>query len=216
MHIVVHLGDSSKPYRDLISGWRPPECVCGESDEAMLHDAYPHWAGPGERQEIPLLRFRGRRCRRVFSVLPDLLLSCCSYPASVRDQAVARYVRGEGTYEEIARELGVAKSTVWRWVFETGQRADAWLEQVQTLLRRLGLPCGPVIFRHELRALFVRRRVRRPGMLEALILIEALLEWMERLREALLRAGRGPLPSGWHAFGWHVLDRLCMEARAGP
>ena len=217
MHIVVHLGDSVKSYRELTSGWRSSECVCAEADVAMVHDGYPHWAGPGEEKAILILRFRGRDCRRVFSVLPDILLPGCSYPAAVRDRAVAAYVRGQGTYEEIARGLGVAKSTVWRWVHQAGLHAAAWLEQSLTLLRQIGLPSGPVTFRHELRSLFLRRRVRRPGMLESLILIEALLGLVARAREALLRAGRGPLPAGLHAFGRHVLDRLGRrEARAGP
>lgn len=85
------------------------------------------------------------------------------------------------------------------------------------LLRQLGLPDGPIVFRHELCALFLRRRVRRPGMLEALLLVEALLDWVERLRRALLRQGRGPLPAGLHAFGCHVLQALqAVAARASP
>ena len=94
-----------KSYRDLLSGWHAPVCTCAASDIVRLNDAYPHWAGPDERQGIFILRFRGRCCWRVFSVLPDFLLPRCTYPASVRDRAVAACVRGEAG-------LGVAKSTV--------------------------------------------------------------------------------------------------------
>ena len=51
----------------------------------------------------------------LLSVLADVWLPRCSYPAATRDRAVAAYVSGRGTYEAIATEIGVAKSTVWRW-----------------------------------------------------------------------------------------------------
>jgi transposase-like protein len=213
----MHLGSSIKAYRELWRRWTPPGCLAGDGDAAKLHDGYAHWAGPDQKEPLRIVRFRGRRCWCVVAVVPDLLLPGCSHPAEVRDRAVEAYVTGQGTYQEVATEVGVAKSTVWRWVFEAGSRGEAWLEQVRALLRRLGLPDGPVAFRHELRALFLRRRVRRPGMLEALLLLEALLGWVERLRQALLRQGRGPLPAGLHAFGYHVLERLeAASARASP
>ncbi|MDE3074835.1 MAG: hypothetical protein KGJ86_05355 [Chloroflexota bacterium] len=217
MYIVMHMGSSIKAYRQLCRTWTPSACLAGDGDAVKLHDAYAHWAGPDQKEPIPILRFRGRRCWCVVTVLPDLLLPGCSHPAEVRDRAVEAYVTGQGTYEEVAAEVGVAKSTVWRWVFAAGRQAAAWLEQVRRLLRQLGLPDGPVTFRHELRALFLLRGVRRPGMLEALLLLEALLGWVERLRRALLERGRGPLPAGLHAFGWHGLARLQeASARAGP
>lgn len=151
------------------------------------------------------------------SVLPDLLLPGCSHPAEVRDRAVLAYLTGKRTYEDVASEVGVAKSTVWRWVFEAGRQAASWLEQIRALLRRLGLPDGPVHFRHELRALFVARRVRRPGMLEALLVLDALVEWADRLRRALLQQGRGPLAAGLHGFCHHVLAPLASSAiSSGP
>lgn len=204
----MHLGSSIKAYRDIGRHWSPPSCLAGDGDASRLHDVYSHWAGPGQKEPLPILRFRGRRCGQVVSVLPDILLPRCSHPAAVRDRAVAAYVTGQGTYEQVAAQVGVAKSTVFRWVAAALRRAPSWLEVVLALCRRLGLPDGPVAFRHDLRMLFRRRRVRLPGKVDGLILLEALLDWMERLRQGLLRLGHGPLPVGPHAFGHHVLDRL--------
>ena len=163
------------------------------------------------------VRFRCRRrgCGGVLSVVADLWLPRCSYPAATRDRAVAAYVSGHGTYEAIAAEIGVAKSTVWRWVAAAVVRAAAWLERIRQWLRRFGVADGPILIRHELRTLFLRRRVRRPGMLEGLLLVEALLTWMQRLRQVLMRHGHGPLAEGLFAFGAHVLDRL-EPASASP
>jgi transposase-like protein len=141
-------------------------------------------------------------------VLPDLLLRGASYPASTRDRAVAAYVTGRATYAAIARELGVSRSTVWRWTYAATQAAAGWMETVRAGLQSLGEPDEPVRYREDLRALFQRRRVRRPGMLNGLLLVEALVEPVRRLREALLARGLGPLAAGLHAFGQHILARL--------
>jgi hypothetical protein len=209
MRIVLHLGSSIKAYRERGRWWRPPQCVCvAASDLVSRHSAYGHGVEPGNQETIRVWRFRGKGCRKVFSVLPDLLLPHCTYPAEVRDQAVIAYVRGEGTYGEIAARFGVAKSTVWRWVHQLGRLAARWLLVALAQLRLAGLPDGPVLYRHELRALFIRRRVRLAGMLEALLVIEALVGWVERLRQGMLHAGKGPLACGLHGFCWHVLEPL--------
>ena len=93
--------------------------------------------------------------------------------------------------------------------------AAAWLGTIIQWLRRLGVPDGPILFRHELRTLFLGRRVRRPGMLECLMLVEALLSWGQRLRQVLGQRGYGPLAAGLFAFSVHVLDRL-ETASASP
>lgn len=217
VRIVIHFGPSIKAYRELCRRWTPPACLAGDGDAVRLHDTYPHGAALSQQEPIRILRFRGRRCGCVVSVLPDLLLPGCSHPAEVRDRAVLAYVTGKGTYEEVAAEVGVAKSTVWRWVFQAGQQAESWLQQIRGLLRRLGLPDGPVHFRHELRALFLVRRVRRPGMLEALLVLDALVGWVDQLRHALLELRPGPLAAGLHAFCHHILHRMTSSSiPAGP
>lgn len=144
----------------------------------------------------------------MFGVLPDTMLVGCRYPASVRNRAVEAYVTGEGTYLEIATEVGVSPSTVWRWVHALSCRAAAWLTWAQGWLRSLGVAVDRVRFRDDLRALFLVRGVRRPGMLEGLLTAEALVLWLDRLRRALLERGHGPLAAGTWAFGVHVLERL--------
>lgn len=153
-------------------------------------------------------RYRCRRCGEVFAVLPDVMLVGCRYPASVRDRAVEAYVAGQGTYLEIALELGVSPSTVWRWVYGLTRQAPSWLTATRLWLRSLGMPVGAIRFRDDLRAVFLRRGVHRPGMLEGLLTAEALLLWLDRLRRSLLDLGRGPLAAGTWAFGVHVLQRL--------
>jgi transposase-like protein len=214
MTIVLHLGDTIKSYRQRFRTWWPARCPgCGGA-RLRAHDVYSHGAEPGaEPVSIQRFRCRGRGCQQRVSLLPDVLLPRCSYPAAVRDRAVAAYVNGRGTYEEIAAEIGVSKSTVWRWVHEAVERSERWLAVTRAELRRLGEPDGPVVFRHDLRVLFIRRRVRRPGMLDGLLIVEALLGWVARLRQALLDHRLGPLPGGLFAFGRHVLDRLQPPSR---
>ena len=210
MVIVVHLGVSIKSYRERSRSWAPAQCpVCGDQ-RLRPHDQRPHGALTPADAPLMLDRFRcrGRLCQARVTVLPDLLLPHCSYPAEVRDRAVWAYVNGQGTYEEIAARVGASKSTVWRWVFAAVRRGQAWLATVQTELAALGEPDGPVLFRHDLRALFVLRRVRRPGMIEGLVVVQALFLWIGRLRQAWLDRQWGPLPEGLFAFGCHVLDRL--------
>jgi predicted nucleic acid-binding protein len=139
------------------------------------------------------------------------------YPASVRDQAVAAYVSGQGTYLAIATEVGVSPSTVWRWVYGLTCAAARWLRTARLWLRRLGCPITPIQFRDDLRALFLQRGVRRPGMLEGLLTAEAALIWLQRLRQALLDRRQGPLADGIWGFGVHVVERLAEGTNpAGP
>jgi transposase-like protein len=215
MFIIVHLGTSIKACRDGLRSWAPARCPRCGGDRVRPHDTYLHEAEPGQRPlEIP--RFRCGRCGARFSVLPDALLPRCSYPALVRDRAVQRYVRGEAPYEAIAAEMGVSKSTVWRWVHAATESGARWLTQTQAGLRALGEADGPVVFRHDLRALFLQRRVRRPGMLEGLVVVEALLGWMDRLRAALERRHLGPVPAGLFAFGRQVAWAAGVGMASGP
>lgn len=216
MLIVVHFGDEIKSYRELSPGWLPAACLlCGEGP-VWRHDLRRHLGPPGGR-EAWVYRYRCRRCGRVFAVLPDLLLPGCRYPASVRDEAVKAYVAGGCTYLEIAATVGVAPSTVWRWVYALTQLIARWLAWARQWLRSLGMPTGAIRFRDDLRSLFLHRGVRRPGMLEGLLTAEAALVWLERLRQALLGRGRGPLAGGIWAFGVHVVERLGSGAiPAGP
>jgi hypothetical protein len=216
MPIVVHLGDEIKSYRELSPGWLPFECLlCGKSP-VRRHDLRPHTGPPGG-PKLWSYRYRCRRCGRVFAVLPDVMLVGCRYPASVRDRAVEAYVTGQGTYLAIATEIGVAPSTVWRWVYALTYQAATWLAWARGWLLRLGVPIGPIRFRVDLRALFLGRGVRRPGMLEGLLTAEALLVWSDRLRRVLLERGDGPLAAGAWAFCVHVLERMGgAGAPAGP
>lgn len=207
MPIVVHFGDGIKSYRELSPGWLPSGCLlCGKSS-VRRHDLRPH-AGPPGGRKLWSYRYRCRRCGLVFAVLPDEMLVGCRYPASVRDAAVQAYVTGQGTYLAIATEIGVSPSTVWRWVYALTCQAARWLAWACGWLRSLGMAVEPTHFRNELRALFLCRGVRRPGMLEGLLTAEALLIWLDRLRRVLLERGEGPLASGVWAFGVHVLERM--------
>jgi transposase-like protein len=208
MQIIAHLGTTIKACRERSRHWRPARCPgCGQEGLGW-HGRYGHGGEPGDAQGLLIERFACGACRRSLSVLPDLLLPRASYPAPTRDRAVTTYVTGQATYAAIARELGVSQSTVWRWTHAATEAAAGWLEATRAGLRALGEPDGPVRFRPELRALFLRRRVRRPGMLEGLLLLQALLEWVQRLRAAMLAHRLGPLAAGLHAFGHHVLTRL--------
>jgi transposase-like protein len=208
MQIVVHLGTTVKSCRERGRHWRPACCPACGRERPRWHGAYAHGGEPGDRQGLRVERFVCAGCRQVVGVLPDLLLRGASYPASTRDRAVAAYVTGRATYAAIAREVGVSCSTVWRWTYAATQAAAGWMERARAGLRSLGEPEEPVRYREDLRALFARRRVRRPGMLHGLLLVEALVEVVCRLREALLARGLGPLAAGLHAFGHHVLARL--------
>ncbi len=193
----------------------PAACPgCGQTGVGG-HGGYRHGGEPGDAEPLIVQRFRCAGCGKAFGVLPDALLPGSSYPASTRDRAVATYVSGKATYRQIAAQLQVAATTVWRWVLEATQSAERRLETVRAQLRALGLADGPVRFREELRAIFRSRRVRRPGMLDGLLLVEALPGWVAELREALLARGWGPLCTGLFAFGRHVLDRLAAAAGAG-
>lgn len=207
MPMFFHFGDGIKWFRELSPGRLPLTCtLCGKGP-VRRHDLRPHTGPPGG-PKLWSYRYRCRRCGRVFAVLADLLLAGCRYPASVRDAAVEAYVTGQGTYLEIATEIGVSPSTVWRWVYALTCRAATWLAWARDWLRSLGVAVEPMRFRNELRALFLVRGVRRPGMLEGLLTAEALLVWLDRLRRVLLDRREGPLASGIWAFGVHVLERM--------
>ncbi|HQT96084.1 MAG TPA: DUF1804 family protein [Thermoanaerobaculaceae bacterium] len=215
MTIVVHLGATIKSYRQRCRTWWPSRCPGCGGNHLRAHDDYPHGAEPGA-EAVSIQRFRcSSGCKLRVSVLPDVLVPRCSYPAEVRDRAIQAYVNGQGTYEAIAAEVGVSKSTVWRWVHEAAEKGERWLAVTQAELRHLGEPDGPVVFRHDLKILFLKRRVRKLGMLDGLLIVEALLSWVARLRQALLDRRLGPLPGGLFAFGQHVLDRLQNPAFSG-
>jgi transposase-like protein len=207
MPIVMHFGAGIKAYRELSPGWLPCRCLLCGKGPVRRHDLRPHTGPPGGPR-LWLYRYRCRRCGRVFAVLPDGMLVGCRYPASVRDAAVEAYVTGQGTYLAIATEIGVSPSTVWRWVHALTGRAARWLAWARAWLRSLGVSVGPIRFRDDLRALFLGRGVRRPGMLEGLLTAEALMVWLDQLRRVLLERGGGPLATGLWAFGVHVLERM--------
>lgn len=216
MPIVMHLGARIKEYRELSPGWLPPGCLLCGKGPVRRHQLRERTGEPGGAK-LWTYRYRCRRCGRVFAVLPDVMVVGAWYPASVRDQAVEAYVRGEGTYLAIATEVGVSPSTVWRWVYAFTCRASRWLSAARLWLWRLGYPMEAIRFRDDLRALFLARGVRRPGMLEGLLTAEAVVIWLGRLRQALLDRRQGPLAGGIWGFGVHIVEHLVEGASpAGP
>lgn len=216
MPIVVHLGGTIKDYRELSPGWLPSACLLCGKGPVRRHQLRPH-AGPPGGPKLWTYRYRCRCCGRVLAVVPDVMLVGGRYPASVRDQAVEAYVSGQGSYLAIATEIGVSPSTVWRWVFAFTCQASGWLSAARLWLGRMGYPMETIRFRDDLRTLFLGRGVRRPGMLEGLLIGEAVLIWLQRLRSALLDRGKGPLAGGVWGFGVHVLQHLVeASSSAGP
>ena len=112
MTIVVHpVADCIEPYRQRSWHWSPSECPACGGCLLWPHDRYAHGGEPGDADPVRIQRFPcgGRGYAVRVTILPDLLLPRCSYPAEVCERAVAAYVNGQGTYEQVAAAVGVAK-----------------------------------------------------------------------------------------------------------
>lgn len=165
-------------------------------------------------QDVVKLRLRRYDCQACgghTTVAPDCLVPGAVYPAKVREWARQAYLSGAFTYQQAAAQIGCSKSTCWRWMRELTNCAAGWLQSCRAQLAAAGAPVGPVVLPLAKLALWQRRRIRARGMLEGLLVAEALDEWVDKLRQAWRQRPR-VLPSSVWAFGIHVLDRLAAAA----
>lgn len=178
---------------------------------------------PEEVVPVPLLRYRchRRNCRAVITVSAESLVKGGVYPVAVRELVAEEYLSGRATYGQIAEQVGCSASTAWRWMRALTWRSAIWLQACREWLAAEGEPTAEVELRQDLRALWQRRRVRAAGMLDGLLVAEALGSWIDRLR-AKWRRWERVLPRGRWGFGLHVLDALTAgatpqtESRAPP
>jgi transposase-like protein len=226
MLMFAPMGDDVKQADAALRGFRLSSCVVCEAAGPVVHDkalrlvpiglkgvalgaARPR-VGEVRAQEVVELEVRRYDCRACASritVAADCLLPGAVYPAAVREWATQEYLSGRATYRELAEQIGCSKSTCWRWMRELTRQAAGWLQCCREQLAAAGEPVGPVVLPEGKRALWQRRRIRTEGMLEGLLVAEALAEWVDRLRAAWRRRPR-VLPVGRWAFGKHVLERL--------
>ena len=213
MVIFASLGDDVKEAAARLLRLMLEACPkCGAAHPAVLDSRMQvvpcgRRAGEPTVVEVWCWRYRCRRCGARVTVSADCLLPRGGYPGSVRDWVVTQYVNGQATYAELAAMTGASKSTCWRWVRAMALRAGQWVETCREQVAAAGVPVGPLVLPESKRALWQRRRVRAKGMVEGLLLAEALQHWVEQLRAAW-RQRPGVRPAGLWAFAVHILDRL--------
>jgi transposase-like protein len=186
MAIVAHIGDSINEYR--VSGPRyfPEACPACGGTQLRRHDHYMHSAG--DEAPVPIFRFRCKRrgCCKVFAVVPDLFTPKQSLPAQTQEQAVFQYAATRGTCQQVADLAGVHTSTVWRWVEQATGRVADWTAQVQRWLHtvRPGSYMAADVD-ESLRTRWYSRRLRLPGKIDRLLLLDRLPTLLTRCREAV-------------------------------
>jgi transposase-like protein len=226
MMMFAPMGDDVKQADAALRGFRLSSCAVCQAPGPVVHDkvlrlvpvglkgvalgaARPRVGEVREQEvvELELRRYRCRACGSRITAAADCLLPRAVYPAAVREWATQEYLSGRATYQELAEQIGCSKSTCWRWIRALTRFAAEWLQCCREQLAAAGQRVGPVVLPEAKRALWQRRRIRAEGMLEGLLLAEALLEWVDRLRAAW-RPRPQLLPPGVWAFGEHVLERL--------
>lgn len=197
MHIIAHLGSTDNEYLLAIATFRPSRCpACGHGS-VHYHDRFSR---QGREQQVPILRFRcGRgRCQQVFSVLPSYLPPRQSYSAAVEETVVATYASGAAPLATVAAAAGIGTTTAFRWVDRACSQISAWLAVLQRALLLLS-PAADLALRlqEKFRRLWRLRRIRKPGKVDQLLLLEQWPPWVQRLRQVLTETfGSEPAP-GW-------------------
>lgn len=194
MHIIAHLGSTDNEYLLEAEAFRPDSCPSCGSSRVHHHDRYQR---QGQDQQVPIHRWRCARvrCRQVFSVLPSYLVPDQSYSAATAEVAVATYAAGVAPLATVAAALGVGTTTVFRWVDRACSTIAAWFVALQQVLLRFNPAADVTIkLREDLRRVWRARRIRRPGKVESLLLVDRWPLWIERLRRELAAFEGDPAP----------------------
>ncbi len=219
MTIFVPLGGDVKEAARQLRGWVLRRCPHCGADKTREHDRRVRVVplGGRERVEVEVVQWRYvcRNCQRKTTPLPDCLVPASRYPSGVRDYAIEEYLSGRLTYQQLADVIGCSKSTCWRWLRAVTWRAGPLVQTCREQVAAAGEPVGPLVLPEGKRALWQRRRVRAPGMLEGLLLGEALLGWAGRFREAWRRRPI-VLPEGLWSLCCHVLEHLTPPQPTEP
>lgn len=187
MLIVAHIGDSINEYRLLGGRYFPEACPACGWGRFRRHGQYPHNAD--EVGPVPIFRFRcnKRGCRQVFAVLPDLFVPQESAPVAVQEQAVLEYAATVSTCAEAAESAGVSTSTVWRWVDRAASLVEQWIAGLQAW-QGMVQP-GDYMAVNADESLLPRwqsRRLRKPGKLNRLLLLERVPALVKQCRKSLV------------------------------
>ena len=191
MTIFVPLGSDVKVAADRLRRWDLEACPRCGAKRLRVHDErmrrVPLGDGTGADVEMRERRYACRECGLRITVLPDCLVPFGRYPSAARDIAIEAYLSGRVPYQQLSNEVGCSKSTSWRWLRDLAWRAGPWVQTCREQVASSGEPVGPVVLPEPKRVLWWRRRIRAAGMLEGLLLGEALLGWVERFRGAWRR-----------------------------
>ena len=211
MTIFVPMGSDVKDAAERLREWVLEKCPHCGSEQLRVHD---HWVrvvpvknGAGADVEMLQKRYVCRRCGRRIIPVPDCMVPDGRYASAVRDYAIEEYISGRPTYQGLAEAIGCSKSTCWRWQHDLTRRAEPWVQTCREQVAAAGEPVGPLELPEGKRALWRRRRIRAPGMLEGLLLGEALMGWVKRLRGAW-RQRTEVLPESFWSVCCHVLTPL--------
>ena len=188
MTIFVPLGSDVKVAAEGLKGRVLESCpLCG-STSLRVHDrrvrAVPLGDGTGADVAMQLMRYACRECGVRVTMLPDCLVPFGRYPSASHDLAIQEYLGGRCTHRGIAAVVSCSHSTSWRWVRALAWEAGPWVQTCREQVAAAGEAVGPLVLPESRRTLWQRRRIRAAGMLEGLLLGEALAGWVERLRAA--------------------------------
>ena len=188
---------------------------CG-AESLRVHDrrvrVVPLGDGTGADVEMREQRYACRECGLRITVLPDCLVPFGRYPSASRDFVIEAYLSGRCTHRGGAAVVSCSQSTSWRWVRALTWEAGSWVQTCREQVTAAGEAVGPLILPESKRSLWQRRRIRAAGMLEGLLLGEALLGWVERLRAAWRRR-REVLPERFWSLCRHILAPLTVSQR---
>ena len=222
MTIFVPLGSDVKVAADRLRRWDLEACPRCGAKRLRVHDErmrrVPLGDGTGADVEMRERRYACRECGLRITVLPDCLVPFGRYPSASRDFVIEAYLSGRCTHRGGAAVVSCSQSTSWRWVRALTWEAGSWVQTCREQVAAAGEAVGPLVLPESRRTLWQRRRIRAAGMLEGLLLGEALFGWVECFRGAWRRRAE-VLPDCLVPFGRYPSasrDLAIQEYLGGP
>jgi len=124
-YIAGSIKDHSNHYTDIqifnqaMDSFRPEQAACSECGAKMLQSLsqYPrHLNGAHGEGHVYIQRYQCPICHKTHAVLPDIITPYSPYSLRFKLDAVKAYLERIVSVESLCAELGLAISTLYRWI----------------------------------------------------------------------------------------------------